>query len=92
MVERGLLRCALWVAKARGSVNNMKLVTQILRIVLKLLKGIRSRIVRAGQRRGKLMSEAYERTAGALSWSPWVREWFHDRRYVWYLGVLEVTP
>jgi hypothetical protein len=80
------------VAKARGSVNNMKLMAQVLRIVLKLLKGIQSRIVRAGQRRANLMFEVYQRPGGVFSWAPWMREWLHDRRYVWYLGVLEVNP
>ena len=92
IVERGLFRCALWVTKARGSINNVKLMAQILRIVLKLLKDIRSRIVKAGQRRARLMFETYERPGGVFSWAPWMREWLHDPTYVWYLGVLEVNP
>jgi hypothetical protein len=91
LVERGLFRCALWVARARRSISNTKLMAQILRIVLKLLDTIRSRIVKAGQRRAKLIFEAYEKPGGVFSWAPQAREWFHDSRYTWYLGVLEVN-
>ena len=86
------MRCALWVAKARGKISNMRLMVQILRIALKLLDSTRSRIAKAGSSRAMAMFEAYARPGGVFSWAPQMKGWLHDPRYVWYLGVMEVNP
>jgi len=91
VAERGLFRCALWVAKARGKINNMKLMVQVLRIALKILESFQSRIAKAGRMRAMVMFEAYAKPGGVFSWAPRMREWLHDPRYVWYLGVVEVN-
>ena len=92
MAEKGLFRCALWVAKARGKISNTKLMVQVLRIALKLLANFKSRIGKAGRERAIKMLEAYAKPGGVFSWAPRMREWLHDPRYVWYLGVMEVNP
>ena len=91
VAERGLYRCALWVAKARGKITNTKLMVQILRVALKLLEGFQSRITKAGRTRAMMMFEAYAKPGGVFSWAPRMREWLHDPRYVLYLGVMEVN-
>lgn len=89
--ERGLFRCALWVAKARGKISNTRLAVHVLRIALKLLENFKSRIGKAGGDRAKMMMEAYAKPGGVFGWAPRMREWLHDPRYVWYLGVMEVN-
>jgi hypothetical protein len=91
IAERGLYRCALWVAKARGKIKNTKLVVQILRVTVRLLESFQSRIVKAGRTRAMAMLEAYAKPGGVFSWAPRMREWLHDPRYVSYLGVMEVN-
>ena len=85
------MRCALWVAKARGKITNTRLIVEILRIALKLLEGFQSRIVKVGRTRAMMMFKAYAKPGGVFSWAPKMREWLHDPRYVWYLGVMDVN-
>jgi hypothetical protein len=66
-------------------------MVQVIRIALKLLQSFQSRIVKAGRARGVVMFEEYARPGGVFSWAPRMREWLHDPRYVWYLGVVEVN-
>jgi hypothetical protein len=87
-----MFRCALWIAKARGKISNMRLMVHILGIALKLLKTYRSRIVNAGRRRAAWMFEEYSKPGGVFRWAPHVREWLYDSAYVRYLGILEVNP
>ena len=91
MAERGLYRCALWVAKARGNITNTRLMVQVIRIALKLLKNFQNRILKAGNARAVAMLEEYARPGGVFSWAPQMREWLLDRKYIVYLGVLEVN-
>jgi hypothetical protein len=89
--KRGLYRCALWIAKARGSISNMRLMVQVLRIALELLKSFQSCIVSAGKRRAMILFQTYGQPGGVFSWAPRMREWLHDPNYISYLGVLEVN-
>jgi hypothetical protein len=91
IAEKALFRCALWIAKARNRITNTRLVVQVLRIALKLLKNFQNRILRAGSVRAVAMLEEYARPGGVFSWAPQMREWLLDRKYIVYLGVLEVN-
>jgi len=91
VAERGLYRCALWVAKARGKITNTRLMVQTLRVALKLLEGFQNRIAKAGKARVAVMFETYAKPGGVFSWAPRMREWLQDRKYILYLGVLEVN-
>jgi len=91
VAERGLYRCALWVAKARGKITNTRLMVQTLRVALKLLEGFQNRIAKAGKARAAVMFEEYAKPGGVFTWVPRMREWLHDPRYLLYLGVLEVN-
>ena len=91
VAERGLYRCALWVAKARGKITNTRLMVQTLRVALKLLEGFQSRIAKAGRARAMKMFEEYAKPGGVFTWVPRMREWLHDPGYLLYLGVLEVN-
>jgi hypothetical protein len=84
--KRGLYRCALWIAKARGGISNMRLIVQTLRIALELLKSFQSRIVSAGKKRAMILFERYGQPGGVFSWAPRMREWLHDQKYISYLG------
>jgi hypothetical protein len=89
--KRGLFRCALWIAKARGGISNMRLMVQTLRIALELLKNFQSRIVSAGRKRAMILFQSYGQPGGVFSWAPRMREWLHDPKYISYLGLLEVN-
>jgi hypothetical protein len=91
IAEKGLFRCALWIAKARNKITNTRLMVQILRIALKLRQNFQSRIVKAGRARAVMMFEEYARPGGVFSWAPRMHEWLHDQKYIFYLGVLEVN-
>jgi len=88
--DRALFHCAFWVAKVRGKISNKKLMVQVLRVALKIVQTV-SRIGRAGRTRGSIILREFAKPGGVFSWAPRVRDWLHDRRYVWYLGVLEVN-
>ena len=66
-------------------------MVQVLRIVLKLFDGFQSRIVKAGKARAVMMLAEYARPGGVFSWAPQMREWLRDRKYIVYLGALEVN-
>ena len=91
IAEKGLFRCALWIAKVRNRITNARLMVQILRVALKLFKILQSRIVKAGKARATIMLETYARPGGVFSWAPRMREWLDDPKYLHYLGVLEVN-
>jgi hypothetical protein len=91
VAERGLYRCALWVAKARGKITNTKLMVQTLRVALKMLDSVHSRIAKAGKARVMMMYEEYAKPGGVFSWAPRMRIWLQDRKYILYLGLLEVN-
>jgi hypothetical protein len=91
IADRGLFRCALWVAKARGRISNTRLIVQLMHVALKMLQSLRGRIDKIGIRRATLMCEEYAKPGGVFSWAPRMREWLHNASYVWYLGVMEVN-
>jgi hypothetical protein len=91
IAEKGLFRCALWIAKARNRITNTRLMVQVLRIALKLFKSFQSRIVKAGKARATMMLETYARPGGVFSWAPRMREWLYDPKYIVYLGAMEVN-
>lgn len=90
-LKRGLYRCALWVAKARGNISNMRLMVQVLRIALELLQNFQSRIGSAGRKRAMIMFQSYAKPSGVFSWAPRMREWLQEPKYILYLGLLEVN-
>lgn len=90
--EKGLIRCALWVARIRGSICNMRLMVQVLSVLLRLVRNCRSRIVDAGNRRAHAILQAYGQGPKSIfSWVPELKTWLCDPRYVRYLGLLEVN-
>ena len=89
--ERALLRCALWVAKARGGIRNLQLITQVMKIIPKLLQSIGTNVVRAGRVRMMKMIEKYNIPTGVFSWAPIVKEWLQDPGYIQYLGIMQVN-
>ncbi len=91
IAEKAMFKCALWVAKVRGKISNMRLMVHVLRIALKLLETRRNRILNAGRRRAVQMFVEYTKPGGVFSWAPCVRQWLSHPRYVRYLGVLEVN-
>jgi len=92
LVEKGLFRCALWVAKVRGTISNENLIRHVLSIAIRLQRSLRSRIADAGRRKARALLGAYEKDPdGVFSWAPEMRDWLHHPLYVWYLGVLEVN-
>ena len=92
VADKALVRCALWVAKVRGSIWNMRLLVQVLSVLLRLIRHCRTRIQDAGNRRAQAMLQAYAaEPKQVFKWIPQLREWLHDARYVTYLGLLEIN-
>ena len=89
LVDRALFRCALWVARVRGRILNLKLLVRVLGIVLRLLDTPRMCIWRAGRARAEELTQRFE-DRGLFQWAPRVRGWLADRSYVFCLG-LEVS-
>jgi hypothetical protein len=86
--QRALFRCALWVAKARGRISNLKFVAQILDAAVRLLE---SSILKVGRQRATKTFETFSKPGGVFGWAPTVRHWLSESSYVQYLGVLEVN-
>jgi len=62
----------------------------VARIVIKIIRTARARIYSLGWARAAELNKRFEE-AGLFRWAPWVREWFTDREYVFYLGVTELN-
>lgn len=86
LVDRGLFRCALWIAKTRGQIASFRLMVTVARIMLRLLETQRTRILKAGRARADQLRLRFDET-GLFQWAPKVRGWLLDQRYVFYLGL-----
>jgi len=89
-LERALYKGAMWLAKIRGRIVNMELVMQMARIIIKIIRTARTTIYSLGRARAAELNKRFEE-AELFRWAPWVREWFTDREYVFYLGVTELN-
>jgi len=88
LVDRGLFRCALWVARVRGRIGSWRLLVRVLGVVLRLLESRSMRIWAAGRARAEELMRRFE--GGRLfDWAPQVRGWLVDRGFVFYLGLSE---
>jgi len=90
LVDRALFRCALWVAKVRRRIENLKLLVKVSGIALKLLTTRCSRILRAGSARAAELLRRYEES-GVFEWAPELRGWLKDVKYILYLGMEELS-
>ena len=86
VVDRGLFRCALWVTRVRGRIENFKMLVRVLGIVLRLLDTPRICIWRAGKERAEELLRRFE-DRGLFQWAPKLRGWLTDPGYVFYLGL-----
>lgn len=66
-------------------------MAQVVRVALKLVETVQSRIVKAGKTKAMMMLREYSEPSGVFYWAPELRGWLHDPRYIWYLGVMEVN-
>lgn len=89
LVDRGLFRCALWVAKVHGGIESLRLLVRVLGVVLKLLESRSMRIWMAGRARAEELKRRFE-DRRLFDWAPQVRAWLEERRFVFYLGVSEL--
>jgi hypothetical protein len=89
--QKALFQCALWVAKLRGRISNMKLIAQIAAIALKLTAGYRNHILSVGRRRAAALQAAFGKPNGLFTRIPRLREWLADPNYIMYLGILEAN-
>ena len=89
LVDRGLFRCALWVARVHGRIVNFRLLVRVLGIVLKLLAGPGTRIWMAGRVRAEELMRRFEER-GLFQWAPQARGWLGERNYVFCLGLNEI--
>ena len=89
LADRGLFRCALWVAKVQGRIASLKLLVRLLGIVLRLLERPVMRISRAGRSRADELMQRFEERK-IFRWAPSVRSWLDEKDYVFYLGLNEL--
>jgi hypothetical protein len=66
-------------------------MVQTLRVALKMLDSVHSRIAKAGKARATMMFEEYAKPGGVFSWAPRVREWLNNLGCLEYLGVMEMN-
>jgi len=85
--DKGLFRCALWVAKVRGRLANMRLMVQVARILTKLLATFKGLMVRLGRIEAERLTLCLQ-SRKAEEWAPRALEWVRDQRFITYLGVL----
>lgn len=88
--ERAVYRCALWVARNRGQLRNVKLIEQVASIVIRLLSTFRARAVRAGRARAERLIASLS-ASGLSRLAPEILGWFNESGFILYLGVLEVN-
>ena len=85
--EKGLFRCALWVARVRGRLSNTRLMVRVAGILVKLLATFKAQLLRVGRVRAERLGAClHER--GAENWASEVFRWLTDRSFITYLGVL----
>ena len=84
--DRGLFRCAMWVARVQGSIVNLKLLVRVLGIVLRMLENASTCIWRIGKTRAEELERAFKEK-GLFDWAPQMTDWLRDKHYVIYLGV-----
>jgi len=89
LVDRGLFRCALWVARVHGGIGSLKLLVRVLGIILRLLERPRMHIWRAGKARAEELMRRFEER-GVFRWAPNVRGWLGEKHYIFCLGLSEV--
>jgi len=85
--DKALFRCALWVAKVRGRLANVRLMVQIAGILRKLLATFKRRMMRLGRVEAERLMLCLQ-SSKAKEWAPRALEWVKDQRFVAYLGVL----
>jgi len=85
--DKGLFRCALWVAEVRGRLANMRLMVQVAGILMKLLATFKAQITRVGRATAERIMASLQKS-GVEKYAPQVLEWFKDRKFITYLGVL----
>jgi len=88
--DKGLFRCALWVAEVRGRLANMRLMVQVAGILMKLLATFKVQIIGAGRATAERVMRSLQKS-GVEKYAPQVLEWFKDRRFITYLGVLALN-
>jgi cobyric acid synthase len=65
----------------------MRLMVQIAGILMKLQATFKSQIIRAGRATAERVTRSLQRS-GVEKYAPHVLEWFKDKRFITYLGVL----
>jgi len=89
LIDRGLFRCALWVARVRGNIASLRLLVRVLGVVLKLLESRSMRIWIAGRARAEELRRRFEER-GVFDWAAQAKSWLADRGFTFYLGVSEL--
>jgi len=89
LVDRGLFRCALWVARVRGNIASLRLLVSVLGVVLKLLESRSMRIWIAGKARAEELKRRFEKR-GLFEWAPQAKGWLLERGFVMHLGLGEL--
>lgn len=89
LIDRGLFRCALWVAKVRGGIGSLRLLVRVLGVVLKLLQSWSMRVWMAGRVRAEELKRRFEERS-LFDWAPQVKDWLNERAFIFHLGLGEL--
>jgi len=90
LVEKGLLRCSLWIAEVRGGIRNLKLTVQLEMILRKLGTSMRNTILRIGSERTEELRKVCG-SWGAFKWARNFFDWLSEPSFKMYLGMLMVN-
>jgi hypothetical protein len=89
-LEKALYKCALWVAKMRGRITNMKLSASIRQIIAKLLVAVSTRIYALGLTRARMLRNKCL-SGGVFEWAPEVETLLFKPDYITFLGAMELN-
>jgi len=89
-LDKAFYRCALWVARARGCIRNMRLLVEVAKVVMRLLASREAYVMRVGYHRAQVLMKHLTEN-DVTKWAPQVSEWFKHRSFILYLGALELN-
>lgn len=89
-VDRAMFRAAVWYARVRGRIINVRVVAQLLSVVKRLKASVGTRILEAGRGMAEEMLNQYERR-GVFRWLPRLKAWLRDPAYVFWLGSVRIS-
>ncbi|MEM2170080.1 MAG: hypothetical protein QXT14_08365 [Candidatus Bathyarchaeia archaeon] len=85
-IKRGFYNSCRLLAKANGAIRSPKLISMLMRIIAFIRETPRLRALRHGFKRAREIL-----SSRVLNWAPQVLGWIRDRRFILWLGFMEMN-